>query len=1051
MACKLILLALLATLSHFADAHGMMTKPAARSSCPSCNNYCPHCMNAGGPGQVRANTPGGRWPAVDTEVTAVRRGLCGDPAGGPQPYLTAGPVAATYQMGQVIDVEMRITAHHQGHIELRLCDNANSLTQTCLNTHHLRRVDTDESPIDPLHPDRWYLPPNTGGYSSQFNYHAQYQLPANLTCSNCVIQWWYVTANSCLPPDYKRFDFPSSAWWSSGLPACGATYGEEFWNCADIAIIDGAPGSTSSSITTSSTTSSTTSTTTAGHQCSSCTAGTSGTCISPSGACADFIPGTDRCYDGTVACTASTSTTTTVSASGDQCTDCFGTSSGPCQAENKACYEYIPMTTMCWPGSKPCKTAISSTSSTTTSTASTTTRPTSLSTTASTTTTITATTTIPKTTTTTTTTITTTAIITTATTISATTAATMTTAPTTKTTTTAVVTTSTTITTTAITSTTATTPTTTENSTKTPLLSTSTSSKSSTSNGGGTQYSTSTTMMKSASKSDYDSPSSTASTAYTSLGGDPTSRPYSADVELTPTPGVDLDAFVTQLTSVARVRITNVTEADINDKSFVSAVVQALNNAAPEAILKPSGVRIISKQRGSAIVVFKLKVAPVHAEQLFCAFEGTNIYSAVLEELRKTDEAFAASTITGSIEFCLSCRSNACSQPDIINLPGGEASSSDNKDKSFMSTTAGIALPSALVILLILALVAVVIRRSTRREKLEQLHQPPLKTAFANPMFTVEERQDTDEFSVQNPSYEELDEPGYSELAGVYDNPTSGIYDDMEGTYESLHRVQHNSAYESLQHDVKHNGAYQAVEPSTGYERIPESGNDGGYQQPFQAATAGSTVDPTYMSVVGKDDQADGDYDNMEQHDDGYEHTMIEGCSSDYDWSAVDSSGYSRADRQDNYVGYARPSMAQAVDEAGYSRCRPSSITEGQYDQPSMLVKAVRDESDATYDYGRANDVNNDVDYQPAYDHGRSVEDEDIYDQPNASPAENDAALYDQGRAIEDEEIYDQPNSASSIYDQGRVDEHVYAVPRRPQRKPSVRVQGIPTHHNSNA
>ena len=107
------------------------------------------------------------------------------------------------------------------------------LACSCLNKHSLNRVDTDESPVDPRHPNRWYLPPNTGGYSSQFQYNAQFKLPDNLTCSHCVLQWWYVTANSCLPPDYNKFSFPASTWWSSGLSACGTVYGEEFWNCGE--------------------------------------------------------------------------------------------------------------------------------------------------------------------------------------------------------------------------------------------------------------------------------------------------------------------------------------------------------------------------------------------------------------------------------------------------------------------------------------------------------------------------------------------------------------------------------------------------------------------------------------------------------------------------------------------------------------------------------------------------------------------------------------------------------------------------------------------------
>ena len=52
------------------SGHGMLKVPAARSSCQSCNNYCPHCMNAGGTGMVSSHSSG-VWPAVETDATSV--------------------------------------------------------------------------------------------------------------------------------------------------------------------------------------------------------------------------------------------------------------------------------------------------------------------------------------------------------------------------------------------------------------------------------------------------------------------------------------------------------------------------------------------------------------------------------------------------------------------------------------------------------------------------------------------------------------------------------------------------------------------------------------------------------------------------------------------------------------------------------------------------------------------------------------------------------------------------------------------------------------------
>lgn len=63
-----------------------------------------------------------------------------------------------------------------------------------------------------------------------------------------MLQWVYVTANTCLSPGYRDVAWPASysdcagdggavGWVSSYLPDCGDAFPEEFWNCADIAIV----------------------------------------------------------------------------------------------------------------------------------------------------------------------------------------------------------------------------------------------------------------------------------------------------------------------------------------------------------------------------------------------------------------------------------------------------------------------------------------------------------------------------------------------------------------------------------------------------------------------------------------------------------------------------------------------------------------------------------------------------------------------------------------------------------------------------------------------
>ena len=67
----------------------------------------------------------------------------------------------------------------------------------------------DEAPIDPDYPGRWYLPPKrdedwvsdpdaVAGVDYAYTYAMDYHLP-EMTCEHCVLQWHYVTANSCKP------------------------------------------------------------------------------------------------------------------------------------------------------------------------------------------------------------------------------------------------------------------------------------------------------------------------------------------------------------------------------------------------------------------------------------------------------------------------------------------------------------------------------------------------------------------------------------------------------------------------------------------------------------------------------------------------------------------------------------------------------------------------------------------------------------------------------------------------------------------------------------
>jgi len=243
-----------------------MAVPKARNVISRKQHYCPHCFNSGGTGAVAAAS-GGVWPYPETEATTTRHGICGDPAGN---FEHAGPgeIVETYVEGGQIEIEIGITAHHNGHFEFYLCDTADlpdkngDVTQECLNRHKLTRSSgvQDSHPIDPNHRDRYYLDPKCSMQKRSFpdsgieayGTKMTFDLPKGLTCEHCVLQWYWVTANSCLAPGYREYfggpsapttfsgcsgDGGSNGWWAPHLGDCrGGSYPEEFWNCADIKI-----------------------------------------------------------------------------------------------------------------------------------------------------------------------------------------------------------------------------------------------------------------------------------------------------------------------------------------------------------------------------------------------------------------------------------------------------------------------------------------------------------------------------------------------------------------------------------------------------------------------------------------------------------------------------------------------------------------------------------------------------------------------------------------------------------------------------------------------
>lgn len=159
---------------------------------------------------------------VQWEQNEGKCGLCGDPYHVKQPrpheaggLYAKGVVTRHYSVGQDIDIEVELTANHYGRFEIFLCPNNNpsqEATQECFDRFPLY-ISGSKSFIFNI--------PEDGKKKVIFRYKVQ--LPAYLTCSQCVLQWSYYTGNQ----------------WGScpnGTEAQGCGKSETFRNCADVAI-----------------------------------------------------------------------------------------------------------------------------------------------------------------------------------------------------------------------------------------------------------------------------------------------------------------------------------------------------------------------------------------------------------------------------------------------------------------------------------------------------------------------------------------------------------------------------------------------------------------------------------------------------------------------------------------------------------------------------------------------------------------------------------------------------------------------------------------------
>jgi len=175
-------------------------------------------------------------------------------------------IQATYTEGDIITVEVVVTTHHKGHFVFSACptiaitsglDNK-APTQECFDQHKLTLVEDElyNANLDRRFPERVYIAPasrlewsNPGPDIQPVNgapYKFKLQLPEGLYGEVVLLQWYYLTANSCKHVGYDTYEWPEE--WGDDvklykrLPDCesvpedGNGVPEQFWNCAEVKI-----------------------------------------------------------------------------------------------------------------------------------------------------------------------------------------------------------------------------------------------------------------------------------------------------------------------------------------------------------------------------------------------------------------------------------------------------------------------------------------------------------------------------------------------------------------------------------------------------------------------------------------------------------------------------------------------------------------------------------------------------------------------------------------------------------------------------------------------
>ncbi|KAH9514759.1 hypothetical protein Btru_023560 [Bulinus truncatus] len=205
-------------------------------------------------------------------------GVCGDPYDGARlneegGLYATGLISGSYLQGQVVTIQVEITANHKGYFEFRICPKSSigeKTTQECLDRYLLALADGSGT--------KYRLASDAIGMIN-----IPVLLPPVLTCDYCVLQWRYHTGNSWgVDPD--------------GTQCVGCGPQEEFYGCADVSVVNQGGVSTSTNTITSSTTAAPTTTKTTANTTTTTTTTSKTTTCKAAGAYVG-VPGMDSCLD----------------------------------------------------------------------------------------------------------------------------------------------------------------------------------------------------------------------------------------------------------------------------------------------------------------------------------------------------------------------------------------------------------------------------------------------------------------------------------------------------------------------------------------------------------------------------------------------------------------------------------------------------------------------------------------------------------------------------------------------------------------------------------